>query len=159
MNQMDWIVDTYRSFAHVVADNQFSALGLVLVGELAKVRKFVGATPPEAQSPMQRSPGLSAAALMAGPADAPEDLGEAVSRPPTTDQVTEPLQPQDRAPKRIKTKEKAQGARLSTVQGARDGRHEQLGLVEDVFEAPHRPPKKKKRKGKNAIDDLFSGLA
>ncbi|KAJ5902487.1 hypothetical protein N7495_003015 [Penicillium taxi] len=122
----------HLAFSTVVADKQFSTLGIVLVSTLARLAKVTGvdvelnARPMQKAKPKQKTQKTLVHTLS-------EDLGERVSRVGTADVLPESSKPQPVKPK-FKDVEKSLEKTEST-------KRKKLG-----------------KKKKNAIDDLFSGL-
>lgn len=120
----------YRSFGAVVADNQYAALGAMLIGTLARVNKII--------TPLQKS------VEMAAPTSSvTEDIGEPVTRetlPSGSSKVIE--QPESKIDKKRNKSKKVTQPLVDS--GSKD-------------ESSSKPPKKKRKKG-NAIDEIFSGI-
>ena len=142
----------------MVANNQFSALGLVLLAELAKVARIIH-SPADAvgalgASPLTRVEGHqdSDAAFLA------EDLGEAVPRISTSKPFTEKLQSDD-ADRGIllDTGETGRAASPAAMVKSRD-LDDQSVPIEASAQVPSQRTRRQRRKGMNAIGDLFSGL-
>ncbi|OQE07106.1 hypothetical protein PENVUL_c015G08543 [Penicillium vulpinum] len=127
----------YIAFSTVVADNQFSTLGIVLLAALARLSKITGISHQLKVQPVVTKSKTT-------PIVAKEDLGERIRRvddAPLTRPV-KVLQSDAKAPSKVPskvTKEKKPTENLTE-----DG-------VSNIT-------LKKKKKKKNAIDDLFSGL-
>ncbi|KAJ5972663.1 uncharacterized protein N7479_002581 [Penicillium vulpinum] len=125
------------AFSTVVADNQFSTLGIVLLAALARLSKITGISHQLKVQPVVTKSKTT-------PIVAKEDLGERIRRvddAPLTRPV-KVLQSDAKAPSKVPskvTKEKKPTENLTE-----DG-------VSNIT-------LKKKKKKKNAIDDLFSGL-
>ncbi|KAJ5415307.1 hypothetical protein N7465_004002 [Penicillium sp. CMV-2018d] len=113
----------YIAFSTVVADNQFSTLGIVLLAALARLSKITGISHQLKMQPVSKARMIPVAK---------EDLGERIRRIDTV-----PLAP-------AKASKVSMGSKVATekpTEKLKDG---------------SKPTKKKKKK--NAIDDLFSGL-
>ena len=130
-----------RNFSRVVADNQYSALGLMLLGTLASLQRLLApfrqkvvkekeAVVLEASKKVSRS-------TLPGEKDG-EDLGERVSR--RVEDVGEKIV-------RKRQLEEEVGTKKAWPKAERVKEKEKTS----------KPVKKKKKKG-DAIDDLFSGL-
>ncbi|KAL4958824.1 uncharacterized protein BDV14DRAFT_24271 [Aspergillus stella-maris] len=132
----------YVAFSVVVADVQFSTLGTVLLATLAQLSKVTGIDEElKSRSQIQPRFGLVSPPHVR-PVKAKEDIGEALSRNedvsdrgqiPVTKQAPRP-NAEDPVPTPAKT--------ISV--------HE--------VSATAKPKARNKKKGRNAIDDLFSGL-
>ncbi|CAI7623429.1 unnamed protein product [Penicillium palitans] len=120
----------YIAFSTVVADNQFSTLGIVLLAALARLSKITGISHQLKMQPVSKSKIIPVAK---------EDLGERIRRIDTV-----PL-----APVKISQSD-SKASRVSMVSKAT--KEKPTEKPKDVS----KPTKKKKKK--NAIDDLFSGL-
>ncbi|CAG8244782.1 unnamed protein product [Penicillium salamii] len=122
----------YVAFSTVVADNQFSTLGVVLMAALARLSKITGIT--------QEMKKHSTASKVKKSSSMPqkEDLGERIRRvEPAPTSSTHPVQVSQSG----KTGDKPQ-VKEKPVDKARSAEKSA----------------KKTKKKKNAIDDLFSGL-
>lgn len=135
----------------MVADNQFSALGLVLLSELSTVARIIR-SPAYAVRALGNSPPASVMEHQDGDAASlAEDMGEAVLRI-STDKLplyTEGLQPND-----ADQGASAHPAGMPETRGSND----HSVLVEASAQVPSSWTRRQRRKGRNAIDDLFSGL-
>ncbi|KAJ5882189.1 uncharacterized protein N7529_000861 [Penicillium soppii] len=118
----------YMAFSTVVADNQFSTLGIVLMAALARLSKVTGIS---REMKMQVAPGKTT--KKASPVTMTEDLGERVCREDDA-LMTRPVHASRPVDKKSASKEKPEKDRSSSKSV------------------------KKTKKKKNAIDDLFSGL-
>ena len=148
---------TVRSFTHVVQDNQFGTLGLVLLAELARIRQMLGARSvkeEDSSEPAAQDPSLGAAAR---PLPQAEEIGEAVERDfriklspvlPVTQGVSVALS-------RTTNGEQANTRDASSSTLATDVAEKQL---EKVSPPKSQSSQRKKRKGGNVIDELFRGL-
>ena len=145
-----------RSFTQVVHDNQFCTLGLVLLAELARIRRMLGA-----RSVKEEDSSGSAAQDPWGAAAPPlppaEEIGEAVERDfrvklslvaPLTQGISIALS-------RTTDGEQANTRDASSSTLATDVAEKQL---EKVSPSKSHSSKRKKREGGNVIDDLFRGL-
>lgn len=133
-----------RAFSTVVAENQFMALGIVLMATLSRFSRAAGIKLKEKEETRPK-PQVKKTLLV--PSTPTEDRGERVSRTDISGPVSSQPEPESRVVKSSKKSEK-------------------LGMEVDVPTPPAAatatapPPKKakKSKKKKNAIDDLFSGL-
>lgn len=128
----------------MVAENQFMALGIVLMATLSRFSRAAGIKLKEKEETRPK-PQVKKTLLV--PSTPTEDRGERVSRTDISGPVSSQPEPESRVVKSSKKSEK-------------------LGMEVDVPTPPAAatatapPPKKakKSKKKKNAIDDLFSGL-
>lgn len=154
-----------RSFAQVIQDSQFSALGLVLVAELAKTWRVIGfhLEVGETTAVAEKDPARSKS--FAEPESEPlEDLGEAVGRSlsenPAPAAVVAPSDPgtagngeTSNSPVNAICDAMGMPRKLASTLGPQGGRGQAA--------RPRALPKiarKKRRKPANAIDDLFQDL-
>lgn len=125
-----------RAFTTVVADGQFSTLGIVLLATLARLSKEVGI-----EKELKRvSRPQKIGSLLSYDTVLPkmEDVGEVLDRDPVGPRASSAIQTQ-----------------LSqTVHTS----HGSFGEGEMMVNLDERKPRKKSRKKKDAIDDLFAGL-
>ncbi|KAJ6149958.1 hypothetical protein N7471_001157 [Penicillium samsonianum] len=119
----------YIAFSTVVADNQFSTLGIVLLAALARLSKITGIS--ELKQPVTSKSKFT-------PIVAKEDLGERIRRIDNA-----PLPP-------VKISSDSKVSKFSKASKVSEPTEK---LTEDVSKSTS-----KKKKKKNAIDDLFSGL-
>lgn len=128
-----------RSFGALIADNQFAALGLMLMGTLARISKIV--------IPLQKKVEAVIATTVKEKDSTAGDIGEIVMRP-----IREKL------PLQLDTKVHQQ---LEMEQGKSEKRSKKTAKSSSTLpstdDMPLKPPKKKRKKG-NAIDDLFSNI-
>lgn len=117
------------AFSTVVADNQFSTLGIVLLAALARLSKITGIS--ELKQPVTSKSKFT-------PIVAKEDLGERIRRIDNA-----PLPP-------VKISSDSKVSKFSKASKVSEPTEK---LTEDVSKSTS-----KKKKKKNAIDDLFSGL-
>lgn len=140
----------------MVADHQFSALGLVLLSELAKVARLIR---PRTYAVCAVGDSPLAGVMEDGEGDArcgAEDLGEAVARVPTSKVLSEGLQtsPKDRG--NVPDMEET-GRTVSPAAMAKSPDSSDCNVpIEAFVQVPTR--RTGGRKGMNPIDDLFSGL-
>ncbi|SLM35772.1 hypothetical protein LPUS_05131 [Lasallia pustulata] len=147
----------YLSFTHMVADSQFSALGLVLLSELAKVARIIR---PSTYAVCARE-GTSPASGVEGQsrdAEYLEDVGEAMPRRSTSKRFTGKLEFNiaDRG-NLLDTGETGQTASGAAMPKTQD-LNQHSASSEASTQVPSSWTRRQKRKGMNAIDDLFSGL-
>lgn len=135
----------YSAFGSVIADNQYSSLGLMLMANLASLNRIIAPF----QEPATEEADVESTAV--GHAKSHdmlhshrEDLGEAVARPTVTGEEDEVAKPRVLARSDDEKVSKAKRARRVPEESA--------------AEVPSAKAAKKKRKKGNAIDDLFSGL-
>ncbi|KAK4869712.1 hypothetical protein LT330_006094 [Penicillium expansum] len=119
----------YIAFSTVVADNQFSTLGIVLLAALARLNKITGISQLKMQPVTSKSKIIPVAK---------EDIGERILRIDNA-----PLTP---------VKVSQSDSKISKASKAKPTeKFTEDGVSKSTL-------KKKKKKKKNAIDDLFSGL-
>ena len=147
-----------RSFSQVVHDNQFSALGLVLVAELARIQWSIDILSGCRESPVVplRNTGSVKSVTLIPPA---EDIGEALSR--NSQDLDISLDPPWEAPL-------ASGDATSTGLETAEAYYREVKVsnidAEGAVKKPtieaiqQRPCRSKKRKRTNAIDELFHGM-
>ncbi|KAF3020055.1 hypothetical protein E8E15_008475 [Penicillium rubens] len=124
----------YIAFSTVVADNQFSALGVVLLAVLARLSKITGI------SHQKMEPATTKSRMTV----AKEDLGERIRRIDNAPLAPVKISHADSKVSRV-SKEKPTEKSAEYTESTEDG-------------VSKTTSKKKKKKKKNAIDDLFSGL-
>ncbi|CZT46210.1 uncharacterized protein RSE6_06609 [Rhynchosporium secalis] len=139
-----------KAFSNVIADNQYAALGLMIMATLARVQTLLKSLEKESESESENGdpdlPPSAAKGLDAESVDIARgtDLGEVVSREDVVD-----MEEDDGVDiKKLKKKKK------------RRERVEDEGEAESaagVAATPAKRPKKKRKKG-DAFDDLFAGL-
>lgn len=142
----------------MVGDNQFSALGLVLLSELAKVARIIQ-PPAYAVCALGDSPLVSVVDDQDSATTYPaEDLGEAVPRVSTSNMATERLQinTADRG-NLLGTEETGQAVFPAAMAKSR-GLNDSNVPIEVSAQVPSRWTRRRRRKGMNAIDDVFGGL-
>jgi ribonuclease MRP protein subunit RMP1 len=125
------------AFSTVVADNQFSTLGIVLLAALARLSKITGISHQLKIQPV-------ASKSKPTPVVAKEDLGERIRRiddAPLT-RAVKVLQSDSKVASKVSKVSKVSKEKKTTGKPTGDG----------VLKTT------KKKKKKNAIDDLFSGL-
>ena len=143
-----------------MADGQFAALGLVLLGLLARIDALISVLGTPARNLSRGRVASAEAVSEAEIAMSSEDLGRPVLRLPGS--LTE-----GHAEGREKKKKKKEG-RQEVQDGPKERGHLSSGMSTTVSE-PHRmgtsptipqkaTMKKKGPKGRNAIEDLFSGI-
>ena len=155
-----------RVFTQIVNDNQFSALGLTLVAELARIQRIIGFEDGAVEDPDNLSV-RPASDSNKDLTEAVEDLGEAVAKPVTWRSDVEVGARFPAAGDLPKLLDSGDG------RGALEGLEAGVvvvgpdpGLREENKEAsaakerriPKKPAKRQKRKSTNVIDDLFQGL-
>ncbi|OQE43697.1 hypothetical protein PENCOP_c003G07288 [Penicillium coprophilum] len=127
----------YIAFSTVVADNQFSTLGIVLLAALARLSKITGVS-----HQLKVQPVASKAKI--APVVPKEDLGERIRRI-------------DDAPLSRPVKILQSDAKISEVSKPSKVSKEKKPTKSPTEDSILKTTSKKKKK-KNAIDDLFSGL-
>ncbi|KAL8829707.1 MAG: hypothetical protein Q9191_001860 [Dirinaria sp. TL-2023a] len=154
--------DVARSFSHVIQDNQFAALGLVLFAELAKISRLVGAKIDNHQDAGEPTIDPQKA-LQAPVLRLFEDFGEAVERKNSTETLTHLLRGSversdlGRGLHSTPTPENTEKHPFC-VQPTRSVAMQSGKTSVNAHDTPPKRPKKRKRKGTNAIDDLFQAL-
>ena len=164
-----------RSFTQLVADNQFSALGLVLIAELARTQKAVGTLHANTRSVPHRS-GVVSAVGQQPEAGMLEDIGEVLSRPhdggnlgnPDADAATIA---ESRSDAPFVELEGQKVVNEDTTSPPSSTRRSPFGRIPDprsgssislkrTTERKDKAKKKKKQKqgNSNPIDDLFEGM-
>lgn len=155
--------DTVRSFSHVIQNNQFAALGLVLFAELARIHCLIGEKVDDPQDTARSTVVDLQEASIAPAVRLHEDVGEAVERSNDTN-----------IPQELSTKfvESSRGDTTFSSSTMPESNETSLFPVQtmhpmaagsseantDEPEALRKRHKHRKRKGANAIDDLFRGL-
>ena len=165
----------YRAFSTVVADTQFSALGVVLIAQLARLSKVIGAEryfpakdAEDSILPAEKVKGVN----VTGPR---EDLGEIITRDQllslnTTSPRTTPVVGSG-SESGLRRKGKKRSAPVENVAediepvevkaprdtGAVTKNTASIAVSEKRKDLEEKKRKKKKRKA-NAIDDIFGGL-
>ena len=156
----------------MVADNQFCALGLTLVSELAKVRRIIeppayavgslGVSPSaivEEEQGREQAQAQAQAQQQDGNAQfLAEDFGEAVPRLPTSILLTARLQSNTADRETLLTTGETGRATFPAAMGDTQGRSDPIVPAEEPTRATPRSARRPRRKGMNAIDDLFSRL-
>ncbi|CAG8901921.1 unnamed protein product [Penicillium egyptiacum] len=122
----------YIAFSTVLADNQFSTLGIVLLAVLARLSKITGISHQLKTEPVTSKSKMS-------PVVAKEDLGERIGRVDNA-----PLTP---------VKISQSDSNVSKVSKISKEKPTEKPTEDGVSKSTS-----KKKKKKNAIDDLFSGL-
>lgn len=161
-----------RAFSNLVADNQYSALGLVLLGCLARVksaiRQFVDDEKIEGVDPEPEVEGDVVMELETGENERQDDLGEVVDRREILGNLEGPLDDDevsgDEPEKLEKLADPEATKEIQRVTVSKQGKKKPTGPLMDRDESltretatPSKPPKKKRKKG-DAFDDLFSSL-
>ncbi|KGO63663.1 hypothetical protein PITC_072160 [Penicillium italicum] len=124
----------YIAFSTVVADNQFSTLGIVLLAALARLSKITGISQLKMQPVKNKSKIISVTK---------EDLGERIHR---IDNALAPVKD---------SQSDSKFSMVSRVSRASKASNIKEKPTEKLTDGVSKSTKKKK---KNAIDDLFSGL-
>ncbi len=133
----------YLAFGGVVADNQYAALGLMLIGTLARVRKVIG--------PLRREgDGEGRDMIRVEEMDGKElDLGEFIRREELVGKEGGEGEPD------VKDVEEGAGLKTSTAKRNAGSTKGNISITEDTKSMKR--PKKKRKKG-DVFDDLFEGL-
>jgi ribonuclease MRP protein subunit RMP1 len=161
------------AFSNLVADNQYSALGLVLLGCLARVksviRQFVEDEKIEGTDSEAEVEGDVVMELKNSENERQDDLGEVVDRREILGHLEGPLDDDDEVSGDGQEELEEQIAPETTEEAQRvtiskPGKKKRMGPLVDRDEVltretatPSKPPKKKRKKG-DAFDDLFSSL-
>jgi ribonuclease MRP protein subunit RMP1 len=137
----------------LIADNQYSALGLMLLATLASFNRIIA--PYKKSSPPKKPESKASQVELDASAATGEDIGEKISRKGDSKveengaevigKIEEPI---------LKSKERKKLKALKRTLSESKSTATQL----TEMETSPKPPKKKKKKKANAIDDLFSGL-
>jgi ribonuclease MRP protein subunit RMP1 len=148
----------YLAFSAVVADNQYAALGLMLMGTLAQLCSVIGlGTPAEADvaDSTQRIPAVSKIGKDATNSPRPDtDFGEVISR-------------EELRRMRANNSSHPAAAHLQGNQStSEETKDDELTKKRSITEiepslssaADSKPPKKKKKRRGDALDDVFAGL-
>ena len=161
-----WRLIWLRVFTQIVNDNQFSALGLTLVAELARIQCIIGLENAEVEEDGNVDVRAASDSHMAL-AEAFEDLGQAVAKPMTSIPAVEPG---PRFPAASDLPELLDsGSGRGTLQGSEADvvfAGPVPRLPEESKEAsaarrnkiPTKPAKRRKGNSTSIIDDLFQGL-
>jgi len=143
-----------RSFSRVVADGQFAALGLVLLGLLARISALVDVPwTPEDDGERGRGTGAEDALEVEDVGDA-EDLGRPVLRPLGSLGALHLGQAECRG-KQDHLAAADEGRDLSCGTAITGSQSHRAGTTTT---SRRKAAKKRGAKGLNAIDDLFSGI-
>ncbi|CZT06090.1 uncharacterized protein RCO7_05134 [Rhynchosporium graminicola] len=139
-----------EAFSNVIADNQYAALGLMIMATLARVQTLLKSLDKESESESENGdpdlPPSAAKGLDAESVDIARgtDLGEVVSREDVVDMEEDDGVDIKRLKKKKKKRERVED----------EGEAESAA---GVAATPAKRPKKKRKKG-DAFDDLFAGL-
>ncbi|KAH7321473.1 hypothetical protein BKA65DRAFT_81466 [Rhexocercosporidium sp. MPI-PUGE-AT-0058] len=155
-----WVLPRcFLAFSNVVADNQYAALGLMLMATLARVRRVLRGLGREKanqdgnENEGGRDADVKEVLLAEQVADArATDLGEVVSREEVVDIAGE-----DEGIEVKKSKKKKRRERVEEDGEAESGAGTGVGDGVGASATPAKRPKKKRKKG-DAFDDLFAGL-
>ena len=142
-----------RAFSNLVADNQYAALGLVLIGALASVKRVIRPLGKERVDLEDSSNGLNEQKTLED-IEVVADFGEVVKREEIEMLVETRFEGQrneEEDDERLKIKK---GKKKRKVGGGKDDK-----ISEEVSKEANstKRPKKKRKKG-DAFDDLFSSL-
>jgi ribonuclease MRP protein subunit RMP1 len=154
------------AFSNLVADNQYSALGLVLLGCLARVksviRQFVEDEKIEGTDSEAEVEGDVVMELVTVEIERQDDLGEVVDRREILGNLEGPLDDvevpgdEQEMPEEQIAPEATEEAQRVTI--SKQGKKKRMGPLVGKDESLTRKPPKKKRKKGDAFDDLFSSL-
>ena len=161
-----WTLMWRRVFTQIVNDNQFSALGLTLVAELARIQRIIGIEDGAVEEPGNLSvrPASDSHKALT---EAFEDLGEVVAKPVTSraDVDIGPHFPAAGDLPELLDFGDGSGAledpEAEVVVAGPDPRlreETKEASTAEEKEIPKKPAKRQKRKTTNIIDDLFQGL-
>jgi ribonuclease MRP protein subunit RMP1 len=175
LREIEDLADRDRAFSNLVADNQYSALGLVLLGSLARVKSILGQLVEEEDDLAEvevkvGKEGLTDFEGAEGPGD---DFGEVVKREGIlagleVNDAGEEGEDNRAEPKEARIKEKRPAAeetpqltmanlsQLELEQPGKPGIDKKPG--QDMVVHAQRPRKKRKKGKGDAFDDLFSSL-
>ena len=157
------------AFSNLVADNQYSALGLVLLGCLARVKSLIRQFVEDEKVEGANSEAeVVVMEFVTVENERQDDLGEVVDRREILGNLEGPLDAdevsgdeQDILEEQI-APEAAEEIQRVTI--SKQGKKKRMGPLVDrdeslttETETPSKPPKKKRKKG-DAFDDLFSSL-
>ena len=155
-----------RVFTQIVNDNQFSALGLTLVAELARIQSIIGLEDGAVEEPGNLSvrPASDSHKALT---EAYEDLGQAVAKPVTSSsdvEVGPHLPAAGDLPELLDFGDgrgALEGPEAGVVVVGPDLRlreESKRASAAKEIKIPKKPAKRQKRKSTNIIDDLFQGL-
>ncbi len=161
------LTDSSRAFSTLVADTQFSTLGVVLLAILARVGRLVGLPEPPPAPELKPKTILATSLKQTG-----DDRGEVVQRTYKSEEVGEVVSRAMAEKKRenvdvgkiVDREAKDVGdaaiSRSERISDADERKWHRSGkeAAETVGTAGVETKKKKRRKKGNAIDDLFAGL-
>jgi ribonuclease MRP protein subunit RMP1 len=142
-----------RAFSGVVADNQYSALGLTLLGSLARVRSVMGMLVEDGEE------GVTEAEVegetLSKKVEIGDDFGEVVDREEILGTLGKPDADEkvEVEPKQSGEQEGESSEEKPKPTVAKPDERKQI----QERATPSKPPKKKRKKG-DAFDDLFSSL-
>jgi len=152
-----WVVPKwFLAFSNLVADNQYAALGLMLMGTLARVQTVLSELGGSGRAAADGDGGeefegeeneILKEENSGGARETEADLGEVVSR----EAVAEIEEDDDE----VQLKKLKKSKRKAKTDGDRDG---EAGAADGEGSLPAKRPKKKRKKGGDAFDDLFAGL-
>lgn len=155
-----------RVFTQIVNDNQFSALGLTLVAELARIQRIIGLEIGTVEEPgnLNVRPASDSHKALAEPF---EDLGQAVAKPGTSNSDVEAAPHFPAAgdlPELLDSGDRhgaLEGPEAGVVVVGSDPRPREESKEASAAKGksvPKKPAKRQKRKSTNIIDDLFQRL-
>jgi ribonuclease MRP protein subunit RMP1 len=158
-----------RAFSNLVADNQYSALGLVLLGCLARVKSVIGMLVEDEGMDGVTETGVGEEESVMREVEVKDDFGEVVSRKEILGDIDESLIEVNEEGDDAKEQSGGQVEQETTDESqhitmARSRKKKGPSPLTDrdkrpgnEISTPSKPPKKKRKKG-DAFDDLFSSL-
>lgn len=142
------LISSRRAFTNLIADQQFAAMGLVLLANLARIRRLVSRMAP--REPGQRQ--VRAVPEVRVVVEDDEDLGEFVTRSARGNEALSMPLGLEHGPAVAKTSEPGkEGAENSSPAEARSPIVSSPALAS-------KPTKKERRKRSGAIDELFDTI-
>lgn len=157
-----------RAFSNLIADNQYAPLGLVLMGTLAKIKRVIRPLGPVRVASLEDDKSFieleSTSAALVGHNEPKADLGEVVSREELGKVIARSTvrNVEDHDAAIDEDDDEEEGVQLKKgkkkrkpIEAEAKGKGDTEGKTE---EATTKRPKKKRKKGGDAFDDLFSSL-
>jgi len=144
------LISRCRAFTNLIADQQFAAVGLVLLANLAKVKRIIGGMAAKAPRPQTRDAHGIRLSI-----DGDEDLGECITRSATKGAA---LCLQAGSEHHPSVASEDDGCKLGKGKTRYSGPSGTCSPTMSGLASFPKPPKKMRKKA-NAIDDLFDGLA
>jgi ribonuclease MRP protein subunit RMP1 len=145
-----------RAFSNLVADNQYSALGLTLLGSLARVRSVMGKLLEDEEEGVAEAEVRDETSMQG--VEIGDDLGEVVSREEILGDVKDSRDDVDEEVEfeQKKSGEQEEGEPSEETQKPTIAKPLKRMKIQETATAS-KPPKKKRKRG-DAFDDLFSSL-